>query len=140
MTEIQKDPVDANVEAKALTPKSEPPSLLVVMLVAAFFSVMCSGLTWYILSSKQTSYAGPVAVLDATKLTTAAMNSLYIHGKSTAEGKDAAKEFVENLEKTLSQYSANGVLVVNSAAVLNQPVGVDITSKVINQMGFGGVK
>lgn len=118
--------------------KSEPPSLLVVMIIAAFFSVMSSGITWYTLSSKQLSYAGPVVVLDATKLTTAAMNSLYIHGKSGGNAQDTAKEFAENLDKTLGQYSNNGVLVVNSAAVLNHPAGVDITNKVISQMGFGG--
>jgi len=128
----------AAISEVLVTHKSEPPSLMVVMLIAAFFSVMSSGLTWYVISSSQMSYAGPVVILDATKLTTAAMNSIYINGKSTGGGQDAAREFAENLDKTLTQYSNNGVLVVNSAAVLNHPAGVDITNKVISQMGFGG--
>ncbi len=135
------DKADQEVNKEVIiTYKSEPPSLLVVMIVAAFFSVMSSGITWYLISSKQLNYAGPVVALDATKLTTAAMNSLYIQGKSDGNPQDAAKAFAENLEKTLSQYSSNGILVINSAAVLNRPSGVDITGKVISQMGFSGAK
>jgi len=130
----------ADTKEAAIDYKSEPPSLLVVMIIAAFFSALSSGVTWYLLASKQVSYAGPVVSLDATKLTTAAMNSLYVQGKSGANPQDSAKEFAESLEKTLAQYSSNGVLVINSAAVLNHPVGVDITPKVISQMGFSSSK
>lgn len=119
---------------QAIRPTS---NLLVICAVAAVFSGFSGVMSWHFATKKaaELGFSAPVVLLDSAriaekKIADAMVNPETNPEKAAAEG----RLFVDALDKTLAEYTAAGIVVVNSSVVVNRPGHLDITKDVASRL------
>ncbi|WP_413460799.1 hypothetical protein [Herbaspirillum huttiense] len=75
-----------------------------------------------------------VATVNASKLVDANARRVLKPGITAEEAAKAGDVFVKKLDSILHEYSAAGMLVVNSNLVINKVPQIDITEQVLRQL------
>ncbi|AZG12169.1 hypothetical protein [Cupriavidus pauculus] len=136
---------DTDTTAQPTPPSSATPSrspdqggvsLLTTIIVAALFSAFSSVLSWSFATGDRVQ-ATPVVMVDGAKLVELqAKAALSKPGMTVEQAESQGKEFVQQLNNALSEYTQAGIIVVNSSVVLNRPGSVDVTAAVAQKLGI----
>lgn len=105
-----------------------------VIGIVLLFSVASAYVTLQIVKRSAVN-AAPIVMIDSAGLVLAKSKSLFLSKDGSQKPEEAAKKFIGELDAIISEYTKAGIIVVNSAAVLNRPEGIDITAKVAAKMG-----
>jgi len=106
-----------------------------VVGVAALFSIASSVVTLEISKRQVDKSKSPVVTIDSASIALAKSNELFMARQEGADPRESAKSFVNDLNRAIKAYTDHGIVVINSAAVLNKPAGLDITNAVAKKLG-----
>jgi hypothetical protein len=117
----------------AKQPTTQGTSLLLIVTVAAAFSAFSGYLSWHFATKKafEMATSAPVVLLDSARIAEKKIEESMTTANSSPEKAVAdGKAFITALDKTLSEYTAAGIVVVNSSVAINRPAHLDITKDV----------
>ncbi|MFN5095826.1 MAG: hypothetical protein ACK5BY_02855 [Limnohabitans sp.] len=77
-----------------------------------------------------------VVALDFERLLTAGLQSALANPIPASEMEQQASKFQAEIARILKRYNEKGVLVINQKAMIAVPASVDITDKVIRDLGL----
>lgn len=103
--------------------------------IAALFSVASAFAAVQIVAASSKTNSAPIVMIDSAGLVLAKSKSLFLTKGGQQNPEEAAKKFIGELDAIINEYTKAGIIVINSAAALNRPVGTDITSEVAAKMG-----
>lgn len=121
--------VEMGVKRQAGTP------VWLVVGIAAIFSVASSFATLQISKREMDKSKSPVVMLDSASIALAKSKALFMAHEEGADPRESAKRFVVDMNNVIQEYTSHGIVVINSAAVLNKPAGMDITKEVATKLG-----
>ncbi|MEC4720481.1 hypothetical protein RY831_15065 [Noviherbaspirillum sp. CPCC 100848] len=108
-------------------------NLLVICAVAAVFSGFSGVMSWHFATKKvaEIGMSAPVVLLDSARIAEKKIADAMVNSETNLQkAADEGKLFVDALDKTLAEYTAAGIVVVNSSVVVNRPGHLDITKDV----------
>jgi hypothetical protein len=109
--------------------------LWMICLICASFSLLSAVATYYCITNIDANKK--MAIIDMNLLMKIKLLQLQQSPGDMKAVEADASAFSESLKKQFSQYSAAGVLLVNSQAVLNKPSGIeDVTENVAKGIGL----
>jgi hypothetical protein len=109
-------------------------SLVTACVIAAVFSAFSGFASWYLAS--QNVGGTQVAVIDAGKIARQSMNTtLAKPGMNPERAAAEADVFVEQLNKSMEEYTEAGIVVINTNIALTRPAGNDITQTIAAKLG-----
>ena len=109
-------------------------SLVTACVIAAVFSGFSGFASWYLAS--QNVGGTQVAVIDAGKIARQSMNTtLAKPGMNPERAAAEADVFVEQLNKSMEEYTEAGIVVINTNIALTRPAGNDITQTIAAKLG-----
>lgn len=143
---MERTPNDNDAAAKAepheaqasLTQAVRPANnLLVICAVAAAFSGFSGVMSWHFATKKaaEIGFSAPVVLLDSARIAEKKIADAMVNPETNLEkAADEGKIFVDALDKTLAEYTAAGIVVINSNVVVNRPGHLDITKDVASRL------
>jgi Skp family chaperone for outer membrane proteins len=120
-------------QASSKQPVRPGNNLLVICAVAAAFSGFSGVMSWHFATKKaaEIGMSAPVVLLDSARIAEKKIADAMVNSETNLQkAADEGKQFVDALDKTLAEYTAAGIVVVNSSVVVNRPGHLDITKDV----------
>lgn len=103
-----------------------------VVAIAVLVSATSSYATWYAMRTQNVQQPTKVVIVDMARIAVAKGFSTTNTGESPEV---AAKKFLTDMETLNQAFSKDGVLVINSQAAFNRPVGMDVTVQYAKALG-----
>lgn len=124
--------VDSSTNIVPSVKQSVQTPIWLVVAIAALISFTSSYATWYIVRTQTSSQVPKVVVVDMARIVIA---KGFQSANSGEQAESSAKKFLASMEDLNEKFTQEGVLVINSQAAFNRPLGADMTAYYAKSLG-----